>query len=151
MEHEPELHKFDKHEGVEDNIAKWQSENNPLAPLSEDQLDVIYELKDLIEVNYFFKPEVSEPKIGLGRIRETCKFQKRNAIEDRGLAAAEAPASQCSVPPINTTGEFIKWMVHGEQKSLQHNRNVLLSGFEKLDVQSSQCTQLEKTVSSVGL
>lgn len=60
MEHEPELQKLCKHEGAEDNIAKWQSENNPLAPLSEKQLDIIYELKDVIEEKYFFKPEVNE-------------------------------------------------------------------------------------------
>lgn len=52
--------KAEQEYGVEDNIAKWQAENNPLAPLSEDQLDLIYEVKDSIEELYFFRTEVCD-------------------------------------------------------------------------------------------
>ncbi|KAL3288372.1 hypothetical protein HHI36_002820 [Cryptolaemus montrouzieri] len=38
---------------IQENIANWQAPINPLAPLTEDQLDLVYQLEDIIKAEYF--------------------------------------------------------------------------------------------------
>lgn len=56
-----------KESKVQENIANWQSANNPLAPLSEDQIDLIYEVGDIV-ANLYSKRTIS--KDNTDRVKE---------------------------------------------------------------------------------
>lgn len=38
---------------VQRNIAKWQDVENPLAPLSEEQMDIIYHIEDTVQAMFY--------------------------------------------------------------------------------------------------
>lgn len=43
---------------IQENIAKWQLIDNPIAPLSDEQKEVLYNLSDLVKDEYTLKPNV---------------------------------------------------------------------------------------------
>lgn len=43
---------------IEENVAKWQLIDNPIAPLTDKQKDVSYSLSDLVKDVYKLKPFV---------------------------------------------------------------------------------------------
>lgn len=38
---------------VQRNIAKWQDVENPLAPLSDEQMDIIYHIEDTVQAMFY--------------------------------------------------------------------------------------------------
>lgn len=46
-------------QNVQENIANWQSSNSPLTALSENQLDIIYQMKDLIHEQCYWSSKVT--------------------------------------------------------------------------------------------
>ncbi|XP_018331497.1 conserved oligomeric Golgi complex subunit 3 isoform X2 [Agrilus planipennis] len=42
-----------KEKAIQDNITKWQAPTSPLAPLSEEELDIVYQISDLIKEEYY--------------------------------------------------------------------------------------------------
>lgn len=44
---------------IQRNIAKWQDVENPLAPLSEQQMDIIYQIEDSVK-SMFYKQDTQK-------------------------------------------------------------------------------------------
>ncbi|KAJ8933260.1 hypothetical protein NQ318_017798 [Aromia moschata] len=49
-----------KESRVLENISKWQSTNDPLAPLNDNQMDLVYEISDLVKHIYIANKEDTE-------------------------------------------------------------------------------------------
>lgn len=43
---------------IMENIAKWQSTTNPLAPLTDEQLDLVYQMEDIVNEEYYKKSDI---------------------------------------------------------------------------------------------
>ncbi|XP_050303587.1 conserved oligomeric Golgi complex subunit 3 [Anthonomus grandis grandis] len=78
---------------IQENIASWQSTDDPLAPLDAEQTELIYELGDLVK-SLYDKEEVPE--------------------NDDTLPTEKKPP-----PIINNNKDFIQWMISVE-KEIQH-------------------------------
>lgn len=79
---------------IQENVANWQSSNNPLAPLKEEQTELIYELGDIISSLYSKSEADSSVKEGV------------DVVPTR-------------MPVIVNNKDFIQWMVSVE-KEIQH-------------------------------
>ncbi|CAG9860141.1 unnamed protein product [Phyllotreta striolata] len=91
---------------IQENIAKWQSVNEPLAPLSEQQLNIIYELGDIVS-NLYNKSEINEN---------------------------EQPDGEAEVLPdtIHKMQDFIKWSIAVEDEIKHENLDNFQNYYEML-------------------
>lgn len=110
-------HKLDnKDSKTQDNLAKWQATMDPLAPLTEEQMDLVYELGDSIS-NLYDKPD------------ETAK--------ESGEALAES-----SLPIIRKMQDFIKWMVAIEKDIKHENLRKYENYFSLISEYQTNCEVL---------
>ncbi|CAG9766598.1 unnamed protein product [Ceutorhynchus assimilis] len=109
---------------IQDNVAKWQSSDDPLAPLNDEQLDLIYEIGDVVNSLYFD----NEPQ-------EQIKVDKQELV-------------------INNNKDFIQWMINVEKEIQHENLKNFQAYFESLTRHLTNCESLfkhsEATVDSVG-
>lgn len=105
-----------KEHKIQENIAKWQSVEDPLAPLSEQQLDVIYELGDLVS-NLYSKTEAD-------KIEEVTK--KGNEVPD----------------VIYKMQDFIKWTIAVEEDIKHENLKRFQNYYEMLAQYQSKSKNL---------
>ncbi|CAH1159692.1 unnamed protein product [Phaedon cochleariae] len=87
-----------KESKVQENLAKWQSTTDPLAPLSEEQMDLVYEMGDLVSSMYTNPEENTE-----------------HATEVETLEKPEYP------PVIHKMQDYIQWMIAAEKDIKQEN------------------------------
>jgi hypothetical protein len=107
---------------IQQNVTNWQANNNPLAPLRDEQLDIIYQVGDLIKNQ--FSEEVTD---------ETGKETK----------------DQTEVmPEIDTNRAYIKWMIACENEIKHENLKEYQSYYETLCDQGVNCEKLYNCVSS---
>jgi hypothetical protein len=101
---------------IQQNVTNWQANNNPLAPLRDEQLDIIYQVGDLIKNQ--FSEEVTD---------ETGKETK----------------DQTEVmPEIDTNRAYIKWMIACENEIKHENLKEYQSYYETLCDQGVNCEKL---------
>ncbi|XP_044746128.1 conserved oligomeric Golgi complex subunit 3 [Coccinella septempunctata] len=102
---------------IQENIAKWQSPSNPLAPLNEEQQDLIYQLEDIIKENYF--------------------GQESSTQTVKGQIVKE-------VPLIDSYKSFIKWFTQIENEIKDETLNEFQSYYYKLKQQDDHVEKLFK-------
>lgn len=110
---------------IQENIAKWQEANNPLAPLTEEQLDLIYELGDIVALTYN-KPEeipISE-------------------LEPNEVHASEEKSSSIVPKVILTMQDFIEWTVNVEKDIKHENLKEYQNYYELLSDYQLECEKL---------
>ncbi|RZC32038.1 conserved oligomeric Golgi complex subunit 3 [Asbolus verrucosus] len=100
---------------IQQNITNWQSNTNPLAPLSDEQLDIIYQVGDLI------KNESTD--------------EKPEEIED---TKEEVDV----MPKIDTNKAYIKWMISSENEIKHENLKKYQFYYQTLCDQSASCEKL---------
>ncbi|KAF7271010.1 hypothetical protein GWI33_016070 [Rhynchophorus ferrugineus] len=79
---------------IQENVVNWQSATNPLAPLKEEQLDLFYEVGDVLKSLYANENNYNNDD-------EPAEHQKEN------------------IPVISSNIDFVRWMVSVE-KQIQH-------------------------------
>lgn len=69
---------------VQENLAKWQSTDKPLAPLNDSKLELIYQMREALNDKYFTPKEIpKETGVNNGLINNYKDFyEKYIAIED---------------------------------------------------------------------
>ncbi|KAF5289618.1 hypothetical protein FQR65_LT11809 [Abscondita terminalis] len=116
---------------IQENLANWQLGDNPLTEISEAQVDLLYEVKDLTENQYYGS-------------------KNEENTSDQSLI----PTNNIDgMPVINTTEDYIKWMIDTEKRITKENVLEFIAFYRKLEKQSSECKALlkdtEKTVTAV--
>lgn len=80
---------------IQENVVNWQSASNPLAPLNEEQIDLFYEIGDVVKQLYNEGNENTEEV----RVKDT---------DD-------------NIPLITNNIDFVKWMVSVEKEIQDEN------------------------------
>ncbi|VEN50012.1 unnamed protein product [Callosobruchus maculatus] len=128
-----------KEHKILENLAKWQDSDDPLAPLSKDQMEAVYELGDLVSSLY-------------------CKPDEEETSHDI------KPEEESTVPEkIHTMQDFIQWMISVEkdikyenlkqhekyhQALVQHKNNTELL-FSHSDAALNSLNELKKNYMNV--
>ncbi|KAF5304531.1 hypothetical protein FQA39_LY09582 [Lamprigera yunnana] len=116
---------------VQKNLANWQLGDNPLTELTEEQVDLLYHVKDVVE-DYYYGGKKTEDVVEEYKVNETLTS---------------------SMPLINTSHDYIKWMVGVEKQMKEENLREYSSFFNKLQKQSLNCQDVlkktEETVTAV--
>ena len=99
---------------IQQNVTNWQSNNDPLAPLMEEQLDIIYQIGDII----------------------------KNQATDEVQEEAKQEDQEDTMPEIDTNRAYIKWMVASENEIKYENLKEYQTYYETLCTQRSNCEKL---------
>lgn len=99
---------------IQQNVTNWQSSTDPLAPLTEEQLDLVYQIGDVIK-------------------RNTIKESDENELEVK---------QENDLHEIDTNRAFIKWMVASENEVKYENLKDYQDYYQALCNQSSECGKL---------
>ncbi|KAJ3642789.1 hypothetical protein Zmor_025544 [Zophobas morio] len=99
---------------IQQNVTNWQSNNDPLAPLMEEQLDIIYQIGDII----------------------------KNQATDEVQEEAKQEDQVDTMPEIDTNRAYIKWMVSSENEIKYENLKEYQTYYETLCTQRSNCEKL---------
>lgn len=114
---------------IQDNVANWQASENPLAPLDEEQIELVYELGDIVSSLY----------------------SKDDAVVPDQKEDEEKPRS---MPVIINNKDFIQWMINVEKEIQHENLKSFQEYYESLSRHSLNCETLfkhsESTVESIG-
>ncbi|ENN79034.1 hypothetical protein YQE_04501, partial [Dendroctonus ponderosae] len=115
---------------VVDNVAKWQSADAPLAPLTELQVDLVYELGDMVASIYYPKKETSD-----------------------GVAAKKEDHLG-HMPVVSNNRDFIRWMIKVETDIQHENLKNFEQYYKRLEKHLQNCETVSKhseyTVDSIG-
>ncbi|XP_066246972.1 conserved oligomeric Golgi complex subunit 3 [Euwallacea similis] len=96
-----------KDKQIQENLARWQSTDDPLAPLSEKQKDLLYELKNRVNSLYY-------------------ESEENKSVEKQASRIPER------VPLINNNKDFIQWMIKVENEIQHENLKGLQEYYESL-------------------
>lgn len=96
------------------NIANWQGPTNPLAPLTEEQLDLVYQLEDIIKENYY----------------------------DEEPSTSQKVETQIESLYIDSYKSFIKWFTKTENEVRNETLNEFQSYYNKLKQQDENIDEL---------
>lgn len=100
---------------IQENIACWQDPINPLAPLTEEQQDLIYQIEDIIKECYFG--------------------------DELSVKHAESQ-NQTKPPLIDSNKMFIKWFTRVENEVRNETMNEFQSYYSKLKKQDADVEKL---------
>lgn len=103
---------------VQENIANWQTSTNPLAPLSDEQLDLIYEVADKVKELYYGSDEQQEET----KVEES----KEKDVQ----------------PYIHMNRAYIKWMLAVEEELKFENLKKYQIYEEELQNHHANCENL---------
>lgn len=98
---------------IQQNVTNWQSSKNPLAPLLDEQLDLVYQMGDLMK------------RESLGEATES------DNVDD----------SQ-TIPEIDTNRAYIKWMIDSENEIKYENLREYQAYHQTLESQMDNCENL---------
>ncbi|KAB0801537.1 hypothetical protein PPYR_05891 [Photinus pyralis] len=112
-----------KQKKVLENVSNWQLGENPLTEITEEQLDILYQVKDLIEENYYGMSKTEDQK--------SVRTLEQNKLD---------------IPTINTHKDYVQWMVNVEKEVNLENLNDYFVFHDKLEKQSLECEKLFKHV-----
>ncbi|XP_060532022.1 conserved oligomeric Golgi complex subunit 3 [Cylas formicarius] len=101
---------------IQENIADWHSSTNPLAPLDEEQIDLIYEIKDAVNALYY---------------SETCDSRDDKKGEE----------SENGIPVINSNKDFIRWIISAEREVQGEELNKYKDYWRVLSRYCAHCEQ----------
>lgn len=104
---------------IQENLAKWQASDEPLAPLTEEQLDLVYELSDIVSDTY----------------------GKSDTLED-ATKEKETTAISTTSKVIYTMRDFIEWMAETENEIKHENLKKYQKYYELLDKYQQECKDL---------
>lgn len=99
---------------VLENASKWQVNKAPLASLNDAQLDIIYQISDIIQTEYYASKSESD---------------------------VDKPVSK-DITTIDTNQEFIKWLTQAENDIKHENVMEYLQYYQKLSKQAEECKHL---------
>lgn len=109
---------------IQQNVTNWQSNSNPLAPLSDEQLDLVYQVGDLIKSQVGAKePEKEQPD----------------------------STDNSEMPVIDTNRAYINWMISSENEIKYENLKDYQNYYETLCDQSLNCEKLFLCVSFLSV
>ncbi|KAK5639286.1 hypothetical protein RI129_011778 [Pyrocoelia pectoralis] len=106
-----------------ENVSNWQLGDQPLTEITEEQLDILYHVRDLIEEKYY------------GSLKHEDKSSSHTSEQN-----------ELDIPTINTNKDYIQWMVSTEKAINLENLKDYFQYHKKLQVQSSECEKLLKNV-----
>lgn len=98
-----------------ENASKWQVTKAPLAALNDAQLDVIYQISDIIQAEYY-------------------------ASKSEGDVDKQPISKGTST--IDTNQEFIRWLTQVENDIKHENVMEYLQYYQKLSKQAEECKHL---------
>lgn len=114
----------DREKQIQENVTKWQSAEDPLAPLDEEQKDLIYELSDIVHSLYY----------------DSGKGQDQP--QPSGVEQSD------SMPVINNNKDFVQWMVKVEKEIQHENLKEYQEYYECLSRHLVNCESVFKHSSS---
>ncbi|XP_023014719.2 conserved oligomeric Golgi complex subunit 3 [Leptinotarsa decemlineata] len=107
-----------KESRVQENLAKWQSSEDPLAPLTEEQMELVYEMGDLVSNLY-------------------------SKTEDTKNEGSITKDTELKCPPvIHKMQDYIKWMIATENDIKHENLKQYQSYYEQLSKYQQYCKNL---------
>ncbi|KAJ8962991.1 hypothetical protein NQ314_005630, partial [Rhamnusium bicolor] len=106
-----------KESKVQENIANWQSTDDPLAPLSDDQIDLVYEISDIVVSLY-------------------------NKSNEDTIENTNEQKSGLAPTVIYKTQDYIQWMVSVERDIKHENLKQYQKYYESLFKHHSNCENL---------
>lgn len=110
---------------IQENIAKWQATDDPLAPLTDEQLDLIYELSDIVSATYN-KPE-----------------NDLDSVSESNLVGVPDDEHSSIVPRvILTMQDFIEWTISVEKDIKHENLRKYQIYYELLSDHQLECEKL---------
>lgn len=98
-----------------ENASKWQVNKAPLATLNDAQLDIIYQISDIIQAEYYASKSEGD-------------VNKQPIIKD--------------TTTIDTNQEFIRWLTQAENDIKHENVIDYLQYYKKLSKQAEECKHL---------
>ncbi|XP_044261076.1 conserved oligomeric Golgi complex subunit 3 [Tribolium madens] len=101
---------------IQQNVTNWQSTNNSLAPLSDEQLDIIYQVGDLIKSELAAR----EPE------KEDTDTKDKSEV----------------MPVVDTNRAYINWMISSENEIKHENLKEYQNYYQTLHDQSTRCKKL---------
>lgn len=115
---------------VLDNLAKWHSSDAPLAPLTEEQVELVYELGDIAASIYYPKKETSD----------VVPVKKEDHLGH--------------MPVVSNNRDFIRWMIKVETDIQHENLKNFEQYYKRLEKHLQNCETVSKhseyTVGSIG-
>lgn len=115
---------------VLDNLAKWHSSDAPLAPLTEEQVELVYELGDIAASIYYPKKETSD----------VVPVKKEDHLG--------------RMPVVSNNRDFIRWMIKVETDIQHENLKNFEQYYKRLEKHLQNCETVSKhseyTVGSIG-